>query len=130
MAEIKQNVFDKLMDYPGLIRTLYNKFVYRLDYKSTKKQSLNRDACLALNIEKIAAKRNGLEPASRKGKFYKSYWWFNPGVYDIALVGVLMPLYTPYNKLVIYDKAKAALKNLRISKSFTVEKIYDDEDRG
>ena len=133
MSELKQNVFDELADYPGLIPTSYTKFVYRLDYKSTKKQSLNLDDCLALKIEKIAAKRNGLEPASRKGKFYKSYWWFNPGVNDIALVGVMMPLYTPYNKLVIYDKAKDALKNLRISKSFTKEKIEiaeSVEDRG
>jgi hypothetical protein len=131
MAELKQNVFDALADYPGLFPTTYTKFVYRLDYKSTKKQSLNRDDCLALKIEKIAAKRNGLEPASRKGKFYKSYWWFHPEIDDIALVGILMPLYTPYNNLTIYDKAKAALKNMRISKSFAIEKIDDlYEDRG
>jgi hypothetical protein len=74
--------------------TAHSKLVYRLDYKSVNKRALKLDSCLATTIEELAISSE-LESASRKGKFYKSYWWFNPGVEAIDLFGLLTPTHTP-----------------------------------
>lgn len=73
-------------------KLLFSKLLYRLDYKSANKRALNQDCNLATTIEGLAKSR-GLESASRNGKFYKSYWWFNPGISEIDLVGILTPTF-------------------------------------
>ena len=90
--------FDKLSDLPGDFSESNSKFIYRLDYKSDNKRTIKLDDCLAGAIEDIA-KKSGLEPASRKGKFYDAYWWINPGIAEIRLVGIMMPAHIPRTKL-------------------------------
>lgn len=108
--DFRPKVFEPLKDYAEFWGP-QTKFVYRLDYKSILKKSMKLNDCLAKRIESVV-KRGGLEPASRKGKFYNTYWWFDPGVNAIALVGVLIPRFTLGSKLTEYSKTKEVLKDM------------------
>lgn len=111
LKKFSRLAFAKLRDLPDEFSESDSKFIYRLDYKSDKKRNLPLDDCLAGTVEEIVQKC-GLELASRKGKFYDTYWWFNPGVKDIRLVGVMMPAHIPSTKLQAYDKTLSALLEL------------------
>jgi len=102
------NTFKMLMTYPDHTPNLYSIFLYRLDYKSNKKKSLKLDECIAGKVENFT-RRSGLEPASRAGKFYKTYWWFNPGISEIDLVGILVPTHIPVSQISVFDKTQKAL---------------------
>lgn len=121
-AEFMSRVFEPLSDCPNFREGIQAKFIYRLDCKSIDKRSMKLSDCFAAKIEKVATLA-GLEPASRKGKFYKSYWWFDPGVNDVAVVGVIMPSYTMPSKLTIYRNVKPVMKKMITAKSYKYEEI-------
>lgn len=89
----------------------YGKLVYRLDYKSINKRSLDLKDCKASMIEKLAMSK-GLDKASRKGNFYKSYWWFNPGIDAVDLTGLLIPTFTPLSSATGYDQTDQVMCDL------------------
>jgi len=101
----------KLIDPPGDLSESDALFCYRLDYKSNKKRDLIVDGCLAGYIEEIVQKCS-LKSASRKGKFYDTYWWFNPGIDLIRLVGIVMPIHIPSTRLSDHSETIAALGRL------------------
>jgi len=120
--EFKEKVFEPLEDYPEYNEVTQTKFIYRLDYKSINKKSMETTDCIANRIEKVVMSC-GLEPASRKGKFYKSYWWFDPGIKAIALVGIIMPKFTLPSKLLAYSNIKPTLKALATADTLKAVKI-------
>jgi hypothetical protein len=122
----KTTFFDNLMLYPGSNPESSYQFVYRLDYKSIKKRDLELDACLAGDVEKIAVSC-GLEHASRAGKFYEYYWWFNPGLKAINLIGILMPTHIPETDLTDYEKTRQMLDAMVDGKPIAFENIKSND---
>lgn len=111
LKEFSDVAFEPLADFPDDSFQGDSQYVYRLDYKSTKKRILDKGDCLAGQVEGIVQKC-GLEPASRKGKHYDTYWWFNPGLSFVGLVGVIMPVHIPKTKLAEYKEINTVLEQL------------------
>jgi len=101
------------------------KFLYRLDYKSNKKIKLCMNDCLASKIETITS-RGGLVPASRKGKFYNTYWWFTHGESNSELLGLLMPSYMPYSDIPVCPEATSLIDRLNTADNIHFSDVSDN----
>lgn len=129
LVELSLKSFEPLAECPARSPMPEAKFVYCLDYKSIRKRDFKSRVCLGTKIEEIIL-RCGLKPASRNGNFYKSYWWIEPQINTLNLVGVLMPAYTKYAEHAVHSTSKTVIE-LMISeyayKIGKVEKALADE---
>jgi len=115
-------LYDNPPCFPAQYSATNSCFVYRLDYKSTDKKAANVSNCLARKVEDVVVS-GGLEPASRAGKFYKSYWWFEPDGNAIDVIGVLTPTFASYHELATHSKAQATIDKISAFDSYSIEEV-------
>lgn len=120
LKTFSEKSFEKLWELPDDPSESDAQFIYKLDYKSDHKHLFNLDDCLASKVEAIALKSN-LKSASRMGKFYDTYWWFDPGVETVRLVGIMIPTHVPESKLSNIQESVTVLENLKASHHLSVD---------
>jgi len=116
-------VFEPL-DYDETVDA--SKSLFTLDYKSAHNVKFDKTVCFATIVENITTKAN-LKPASRKGKFYKCYWWFNPDTEQASLIGIIMPSFTLGTKLSTHTGTTTTLSKMNRSNAILVAKKITTE---